>query len=224
VLVIGDSIAFTLGLPMMDDEERYGIQVGNGALLGCAFSTRGELNVNGTWEDPPAGCSTALSQWAQDAKAMHAHEVVVELGYRDEFDWRWNGKVVHLGQPAFDAYVQRQIDRYVQVLSSGGVKVTFLTVPFTHPPDQADGAPAPAASAARHTAINDLLADAARRHPSNVSVLDIDRTLSPDGHYDARVKGQLCRFDGIHVSVYCAKLVEPSVLGAVRKQLAGSGG
>jgi hypothetical protein len=224
VLVIGDSIAFTLGLPMMDDEDRYGLQVANGALLGCAFATRGQLNVNGTWEDPPAGCSTALSQWARDAKAMQAQEVVVELGYRDEFDWRWNGKVVHLGQPEFDAYMQRQIDRYVQVLTRGGVKVMFLTVPYTHPPDQADGAPAPAASLTRHAAINALLRDAAQRRPDSVSVLDIDRTLSPDGHYDARVKGQLCRFDGIHVSVYCAKLLEPSVLGEARKRLAGSAG
>jgi hypothetical protein len=53
-------------------------------------------------------------------------------------------------------------------------------------------------------------------------VLDIDRTLSPDGHYDARVKGQLCRFDGIHVSVFCAKLLEPSVLGEARKLLSAS--
>ena len=219
-LVIGDSIAFTLGLPMMDDEERYGVQVANAALLGCAFSTKGQLSVNGTWEDPPAGCATALSQWARDAKAMHAQEVVVELGYRDEFDWRWGSKVVHLGQPAFDAYVHRQIERYVQVLTRGGVKVLFLTVPYTHPPDQADGAPAPAASAARHTEINALLRGAARRHGNAVQVLDIDRTLSPDGHYDARVKGQLCRFDGIHVSVFCAKLVEPTVLGEARKLLA----
>jgi hypothetical protein len=53
-------------------------------------------------------------------------------------------------------------------------------------------------------------------------VLDIDRTVSPDGHYDARVKGQLCRFDGIHVSVFCAKLLEPSVLGEARKLLSAS--
>ncbi len=146
LLVIGDSLAFTLGAAMMDDEDRYGVQISNAALLGCAFSTKGQLDVNGTWEDPPAGCSTALQQWARDVKRVHAQEVVVELGYRDEFDWRWNGKVVHLGVPAFDAYLQRQIDRYVQVLGRGGVKVLFLSVPYTHPPDRADGTPAPAAS------------------------------------------------------------------------------
>ena len=219
-LVIGDSLAFTLGLPMMDDEQRYGIQISNGALLGCAFSTRGQLDVNGTWEDPPAGCDTALSQWARDVQRVHAQEVVVELGYRDEFDWRWDGRTVHLGMPAFDAYLQRQIDRYVQVLGRGGVKVLFLSVPYTHPPDRADGTPAPAASATRHAQINAMLQAEARRHPGTVEMLDVDKTVSPDNRYDARVKGQLCRFDGVHFSVYCAKLLEPTVLGEARKLLA----
>jgi peptidoglycan/LPS O-acetylase OafA/YrhL len=219
VMVIGDSLAFTLGLPMMDNETSYGVELANAALLGCAFSTKGQLDVNGTWESLPAGCSTALSRWAKDEKAVHAQEVVVELGYRDEFNWRWNGKVVHLGQPAFDAYVQRQIDRYVQVLGRGGVKLLFLTVPYTHPPDQSDGTPAPAASTSRHAEINSLLAAEARRHPGQVQVLDVDKTISPGNHYDAKVKGQLCRFDGIHFSVFCGKLLEPSVLGEARKLL-----
>ncbi len=219
VLVIGDSLAFTLGLPMMDDEDRYGVQISNAALLGCAFSTKGQLDVNGTWEDPPAGCTTALSQWAGDVERVHAQEVVVELGYRDEFDWRWDGKTVHLGMPAFDAYLRRQIDRYVQILGRGGVKVLFLSVPYTHPPDRADGTPAPAASATRHAQINAMLQAEARRHPGTVQVLDVDRTVSPDNRYDARVKGQLCRFDGIHFSVFCAKLLEPAVLGEARRQL-----
>jgi peptidoglycan/LPS O-acetylase OafA/YrhL len=220
VLVVGDSLAFTLGLPMMDDEDRYGVQIANAALLGCAFSTKGQLNVNGTWEDPPAGCTTALTQWENDAKRVHAQQVVVELGYRDEFDWRWGNKTVHLGMPSFDAYLQRQIDHFVSVLSRGGVKVLFLSVPYTHPPDRADGTPSPAASPARHAAINAMLDAEAKRRPGSVQVLDIDQTVSPDNRYDAKVKGQLCRFDGIHFSVFCAKLLEPTVLGEARKQLA----
>jgi hypothetical protein len=51
-------------------------------------------------------------------------------------------------------------------------------------------------------------------------MVDLDKTVSPDNRYDARVKGQLCRFDGIHFSVFCAKLLEPTVLGEVRRFLA----
>ncbi|HWE11095.1 MAG TPA: acyltransferase family protein [Solirubrobacteraceae bacterium] len=223
VMVIGDSLAFTIGLPMMDSEENYGVELANAARLGCAFATKGQLDVNGTFEDPPAGCSSALTEWAQEEKALQAQEVIIELGYRDEFDWRWNGKTVHLGQPAFDAYIQQQIARYVQVLGQRGVKILFLSVPYTHPPDQADGAPPPAASPARHALINAMLEKEARRHPSSVRVLDLDRTISPGSHYDARVDGQLCRFDGIHFSVFCSKLLEPSVLGEARRLLRAGG-
>jgi Acyltransferase family len=213
------SLAFTLGVPMMDNEQNYGVQLANAAKLGCAFTTTGQLDVNGTWESPPTGCPSALSQWARDEKKLRAQEVVVELGYRDEFNWRQNSKLVHLGQPAFDAQVQSRINRYVQVLGRGGVKILFLLVPFTHPPDESDGAPAPASSPARHSMINAMLTKETRLHPQTVQVLNLDTTVSPGDHYDPKVDGQLCRFDGIHFSVFCAKLVEPRVLGEARKLL-----
>jgi len=217
VLIVGDSLAFTLGVPWLGDEERYGIELADGAMLGCAFTTEGELDVGGTWQGQSAGCSTAPERWAQEARAIHAQAVVVELGYRDQFDWKINGHVVHLGQRAFDAYVQNQIDRFVQILGAGGRKILFLSVPYTDPPNLPDGSPAPAASPDRHALINSMLRAVARRHPSTVSVLDIDQTVSPEGHYDANVNGQLCRFDGVHFSAYCGDLLEPSVLGEVRK-------
>jgi peptidoglycan/LPS O-acetylase OafA/YrhL len=216
VLLIGDSLAFTLGVPWLGNEQSYGIQLTDAALLGCAFTTQGELNVAGTWEGQSEGCPDELEEWAKEERTLHPQAVVVELGYRDQFDWRINGKIVHLGQAAFDSYVQKQIDRMVQVLGANGTKILFLSVPYTHPPDLPDGSAAPAASPARHALINEMLASEARRH-ANVQVLDLDPTISPGGHYDANVNGQLCRFDGVHFTVYCSELLEPQVLGDVRK-------
>jgi peptidoglycan/LPS O-acetylase OafA/YrhL len=219
VLVVGDSLAFTLAVPMQDTEQEYGVELADAAILGCAFTTRGDLDVNGTWEPPPAGCNDELSTWKADAERLDAKEVVVEMGYRDEFNWRWNGKVVHLGDTEFDTYLQKQINHFVQSFTKSGIKVLFLSVPYTKPPDQANGAPAPAASPARHKLINMMLQQAADSDPSKVQVLSLDNTVSPGNHYDATVNGQLCRFDGIHFTIYCAKLVEPSVLGTVKKSL-----
>jgi hypothetical protein len=219
VLLVGDSLSFTLGVPWLHDEERYGIQLADAGILGCAFTTEGELNVAGTWEGQSAGCPNALERWAADKEAMHADAVVVELGYRDQFDWKINGSVVHLGQPGFDAYLQHQINRLVDVLGAGGTKVVLLSIPYSHPPDMRDGSPAPAASPARHALINSMLKAAARRHPRTIHFLDLDQTVSPGNRYDATVNGQLCRFDGVHFSAYCSELLEPRVLGEVRKLL-----
>jgi hypothetical protein len=219
VLLVGDSLAFTLGLGMLADEQRYGIELADAGVLGCAFTSVGELDVSSVWQGQSAGCPTALQTWAQEEQALHAQAVVVELGYRDQFDWRVNGRVVHLGQAAFEASVQRQIDEYVKVLGRGGTPILFLSVPWSKPPAQADGSPSPAASPARHKEINALLAAAAKRDPSHVQVLNIDSTVSPGNRYQAKVNGQLCRFDGVHFTLYCSELLEPSVLGTVRKMI-----
>ncbi len=218
VLIVGDSMAFTLGLPWLEDEQRYGVQLADAALLGCAFTTaRGELDVDGTWTAQSAGCTSELALWEREKEELHAKAVVVELGYRDQFNWKINGKVVHLGQPAFDAMVRKQIDQFVRVLGAGGTKLLFLSVPYTDPPNNPDGSAAPAADPARHQLINQMLDETAVAHPSTVQVLDLDKTVSPGDHYNATVNGQRCRFDGVHFSVYCAELVEPRVLGEVRK-------
>jgi peptidoglycan/LPS O-acetylase OafA/YrhL len=221
VLVVGDSLAYTLGVGLMQNEQRYGLELADAAVLGCAFTTQGDLQVGGTWEPQSAGCPTALTQWAQDAQAIQAKAVVVELGYRDQFDWRSGGKVEHLGQAAFDAYLRQQIDRYVQVLGAGGRKVLFLSVPWSKPPANRDGSASPAAAPARHAAINAMLKAAAQHHP-NVGVLDIDKVVSPANKYQGSVGGHLCRFDGIHFTLYCSELLQPDVLGEVR-QLIGVG-
>jgi hypothetical protein len=220
VLFIGDSLAFVLGTPMLGDEQRYGVELADTAIIGCAFSTRGQIvGVNGTAAAPDPGCGHALSSWQADEQRFHPSEVVVELGYRDEFDWLWQGRDVHLGQAAFDHYVQSQIDRYVTTLGRNGTKILLLSVPYTDPPAQANGAASPASSPARHTLINAMLARATRLDPGNAAVLDIDRTISPGGHYDATVDGEPCRLDGIHPDVFCTELLEPRVLTRARALL-----
>ena len=147
--MIGDSIAFTAGVPMLENENRYGVELANAAILGCAFGNRGQARCQRQLQG--ACPRSALTTWAAgNAPREHfsAQVVVVELGYRDEFNWNWNGHVVHLGQPAFDAYVQQRIDRFAQVLTNGGAQVLFLTVPFVQPPPLANGSPAPAGAPA----------------------------------------------------------------------------
>jgi peptidoglycan/LPS O-acetylase OafA/YrhL len=217
VMMIGDSLAFTAGVPMLNDENRYDVELANAAILGCAFGTRGEPNVNGTYKPLPSQCPNALNEWEHAARKFHAQVVAVELGYRDEFNWRWNGHVVHLGQRAFDSYVQHQIDHFAAVLTEHGARVLFLTVPYVQPPALPNGDPAPAAAVSRHQVIDSMLARAAAQEPAHVQVLNIDDTVSPGNHYDQTVNGQPCRFDGIHFTIYCASLLQPSVLGAAQK-------
>jgi hypothetical protein len=69
VLLIGDSIAFTADVPMLENENRYGAELATAPILGCAFGTRGELDLNGTYKPLPQQCPDDLSLWARDARA-----------------------------------------------------------------------------------------------------------------------------------------------------------
>ena len=111
---------------------------------------------------------TALQEWSQDEQKLHPQAVIVEFGYRDQFDWRLGSRMAHLGQAAYDAYLQRQIDEYVKVLGQSGTKILLLSVPWTQPPSLPDGAPAPAASPGSSRQINAMLRPAASRYPGQV--------------------------------------------------------
>jgi peptidoglycan/LPS O-acetylase OafA/YrhL len=220
-LVIGDSIAFTIGVPLLYSEPRYGMATADAAILGCSFATRGEIDVNGTWEAVPKGCPNEIAAWQAQATAFGASAVIFELGYRDEFNFRWNGQLMHLGDPAFDQYVEARIRQFISVLGENGRrKLLFLSVPFVSPPPQANGSPAPQASTARRDEINRLITEAAAADHHDAAVLHIDRWLAPQGHYSTDVNGQLCRFDGIHVTIYCGDLLAPHIFMAARALLA----
>jgi hypothetical protein len=222
-LVIGDSIAFTAGVPMLAQESHYDFELANAAILGCAFGAKGQIDLGGTYKSLPPQCPGSLGTWQRAERMFRPQVVIVELGYRDEFNWKWNGHVVHLGQPEFDAYVQQQVTHFVSVLTRGGERVLFLTVPYVQPPALPDGSAAPNGSTARHAIINSILESVAGNDPSQVGVLDIDKIVSPDNHYTDTVNDQPCRFDGIHFTPYCATLLEPKVLAAAHNLVKPAG-
>ena len=222
VLLIGDSIAFTLGMGFMESEQKYDIELANAAILGCAFNNKGDLNSRGNWEHQYPGCPNALNQWRRDEQRLHAQAVVVELGWRDEFDFRWNGHVVHIGQPRFDSYVRQRIDQYIHTLGRGGVPILFLSVPWGEPAPMPDGSPQPAQSAIRHIEINKMLAAAVTQNPGDAQLLDINNTIAPNNHYQASLHGNLCRFDGVHFTVYCSTLLRNVVLPRIDTMLFSS--
>jgi hypothetical protein len=196
----------------MESEQKYDIELANGAILGCAFNNKGDLNSQGNWEHQYPGCPNALEQWRRDEQRLHAQAVVIELGWRDEFDFRWNGRVVHIGQPGFDRYVRHRIDQYIRTLGRGGVPILFLSVPWGDPAPMPNGSPQPAQSATRHVEINKMLATAVAQNRGHAQLLDIDNTIAPHDHYQATLNGNLCRFDGVHVTVYCSTLLRNVVL------------
>jgi peptidoglycan/LPS O-acetylase OafA/YrhL len=219
VLFVGDSVAFTLAFGMLKGEQQYGVEIDGAPLEGCAFVDQGLIDLNDQYVGLPSDCASEYQQWASLMRQLHPSALVVEMGWRDSFDWEIGGKQENLGDPSFDSAVENGIAQLVAA-AGRGVPVLLLTVPWGSPGDEPDGSPLPQGTTARHDMINQLIAQAASRSAGQVRVLDIDEYVSPGNHFDREVNGQLCRFDGLHFTQYCAQLLEPYVLGTVRQMIA----
>ncbi|MBV8950935.1 MAG: acyltransferase, partial [Actinobacteria bacterium] len=78
---------------------------------------------------------------------------------------------------------------------------------------------------ARVQRFNQLLHQAAARHPSDTAVIDVNRVLCPSGRYQSTVSGKVVRWsDGVHVTAAGAAVVAPVLTnGLLRLADANSG-
>jgi peptidoglycan/LPS O-acetylase OafA/YrhL len=213
VLLVGDSIALTLGLGLIVEQRHYGVVVADDAVLGCAYSRLGwDVGRNAFWA-AYAPCRYWPRIFAADVAKVRPDVTLVEMGYWDCADRVVDGRVVHVGEPAYDAYLLGQIELLVRVLGAGGRPVVFLTIPVTDPAPGPGGVPSPMASSARHRLFDALIEQVARRHPGQVVVVHLDRYVSLDGRYAAVLDGRIIRWsDGIHFSYAGGELVAPHLL------------
>jgi len=199
-MVIGDSLALTLGIEIGLPQHRYGVYLLDQGRLGCGFTTDGTIDFGGTgFTSPPSYCTGEARFWRGVGALFHAQAIIVELGYWDEGQWDLGGSLEHLGEPGFDAEVKANMDSFVRNLATPGVPIIFLSVPWVNPPAWPNGASPPQASASRHRVINALLASLPQAFPGEAYYFNIAPYVTPGNRFDASVDGQICRTsDGIH--------------------------
>jgi hypothetical protein len=219
VLLIGDSIALTLGFGLGTGEEKYGVVLTDSAISGCGW-------INGPSHVIPSGaiarenppCAKAFSTWEHEESRLDPQAVVIELGHWDCFDLVSNGHTSHIGQAAVDGRLVAAMSRLLKALTAKGVPVILLTVPVLSRLDL--GHPDPAADPLRRSAINGLLAKVAKTIPE-VHIFDINPIIAPGGRYAAEINGRACRTpDGVHIAEYCGVLVQKKLLPYIRQVIA----
>ncbi|MGD0391889.1 MAG: acyltransferase family protein [Acidimicrobiales bacterium] len=133
VLLVGDSMAGTLGVGLAAEAPRYGLQFMNDGTPQCSLSMDQEFQV--LWyrlaPAPPCkpGDPDALFQrWRQIVDAYNP-DVVVYLGRGEQFDQEVGGRWGHLGQRWFDEWVASRFRQAVGVLGSSGAAVVLMLPP-----------------------------------------------------------------------------------------------
>lgn len=207
VLLVGDSLAGSLGVGLALEARPYGVQVVNEGSPSCSVSMQGEIQVLWYTVAPGPPCDiggnadSLLSTWRQWVDAYNP-DVVVYLARGETFNQQVDGAWQNLGQPAFDSYVTSRFNSAAEVLGSRGAAVVFLTVPYFDSGVSGAGTPWPEDNPLRVDIDNAIMRGAAAAASGgNVYVFDLNTLVSPGGHYSPTVGSFNVRCgDGVHFS------------------------
>jgi peptidoglycan/LPS O-acetylase OafA/YrhL len=217
ILLVGDSLAGSLGVGLSSVAGRFGTEIINRGSPGCSLVEGAQVRV--LWyTDPPgnpcrSGDAGGLLQTYRSWVAGYDPDVVVYLARSDTLDTKLQGTWLHLGQPALDRWAEARFQAAVPVLASEGARVVFLTSPFYDSGEQGNGQPWPENAPSRVTTDNRLLTEAAQRFPGQSALFDLGDLLSRAGHYAANVDGTPVRCqDGVHLTVAGGRWVAARLL------------
>jgi hypothetical protein len=111
----------------------------------------------------------------------------------------WNGRWTDILDPAFAAYVRQQLQRAVDVGSSGGAPVVLFTAPCYDSGEQFDGAPWPEDQPDRLNAYNALVRGVVAANPQRATLINLDGVVCPGGTFVTQIDGVTVRApDGVH--------------------------
>ncbi len=202
-LLIGDSMALTLGEGVSRSSTSWGVDVTNAGAVGCDLDPQSTVNVMGTVSKAAQGCPEWRATWARSVAAINPDVVVVLLGRWEEIDRLYDGRWTSVGQPAFDAHLRSELGQIVSICSARGAEVVFLTLPYiAQTTVQPDGAPWDMNLPSRTNAYNSDVRSVVAAHKSESAIVNLNQMLDPQGHYVSYIDGIRVRSsDNEHISV-----------------------
>jgi hypothetical protein len=227
VLLVGDSLALTLGIGLQgaltNDPKAYGhLRLFNQGIPGCGVADGTTGIEQGTTfivpppctshpqsaNCPPGGvfgpnqnvpCQSWAAAWADWVRQMKPNVVVLLAGGNEVKDRLYNGVMTSILNPTFAAYVESQLEKAVRVATARGALMVLMTKPCQSTGTQPNGDPWPEDSSARLAVYNSLLRKVAAKHPNTVYLQDLNAEVCPGGSYAEDLKGVPVRqADGLH--------------------------
>jgi peptidoglycan/LPS O-acetylase OafA/YrhL len=223
VMMLGDSMMWTLADYLDNWGPHYGLDMNNGAIIGCGLvaSMQGEQHgiASGRYNDCLLrydGYFPLRRIWAQSIAAWHPDVVVVLAGRWEAQNLQIRGQWLNITQAAFRQRVTRSLGFIAADAAVVHAKLVYLTAPCIWDGEQLDGAPWPEDDPARFALYNHLL-----RHDAKLfhaDVFDFQRLVCPSGAMQYRVHGYLLRTaDGVHFQADAAPYIAPRLLPFLRR-------
>ena len=215
VLVVGDSVAKTLADRLARPARRAGLELVNRGVLGCGVVRGGPYRYFGKELVAPKPCEAWPQQWAAHIGRDDPDVVLLTIGRWEVMDRFHAGRWTRLGDPAFDRYLEQEVEEAVRILAARDAVVVVTTAPYFLRGERPDGGTWPEDDPARVDRFNAILRRVAARHPNDVAVLDLNAQTSRGGRYTPVIDGVSLRFDGVHFSPEGSRWLAPWLFGAL---------
>lgn len=208
VLLVGDSLAGSLGVGLGDLAGAYNVRFANAGMPGCSLSMDGYIQLTYFIDAPGWPCvkgdpSHLLSTWQRWVDAFRP-DVVLYVARGDLLDQEVKGRWTYVGHRYFNSWFLSRLRAGISVLSSRGAKVVLMTVPVS---SQNTLRARPEDSPRRVWRDARLLRVSAVGH-GDVSVYDLSALLTPRLTYRSSAQGIPLRcVDGVHVTAEAGMIV-----------------
>jgi peptidoglycan/LPS O-acetylase OafA/YrhL len=213
VAVFGDSVAWTL---MRYLPPTPGLSLTNYTTIGCGVARGGPYRYAGETLNQKPECDAWPSRWSQRINHDRPDVVLLIIGRWEVVDRVNEGDWTHIGGDAYDAYLRAELQRALDILTSTGARVVVTTEPYNRRGERADGSLYPEDQPVRADRWNTLLRSVIGNRP-DVTVLDLNKKLSPDGYYTNKVDGIKMRMDGVHPTPEAVKWLTPWLTDALKR-------
>jgi peptidoglycan/LPS O-acetylase OafA/YrhL len=216
VLLVGDSMAGSLGASIAPEAGRFGVEIINEGHPGCGASSDAKFRFLLYIDSPDKPCelgqpNALIDQWKIWVDEYRP-QVVVYLARVDLMNQDLDGSWTWIGQSSFDRFYSDQLRKGVAVLGSEGARVVVMTAPYSDSTIQAGGVSVPEDQPDRVKIDDQILKDVASS-ASGVVVYPLGRLVTPQGRYQQDLDGVDVRCeDGVHFSAVAGQVLAPDIL------------
>jgi hypothetical protein len=223
-LILGDSVALTLGSVAFSQAD-YHLQIVDEGIIGCGVvqvTTYWGVDQTGQYAehsgvgpcspDPAASncdffravpripCLPWTVAWKRWLLEVKPNVVVLLAGRWETMDELFRGRRTNITDPAYAAYVKRQLELAVRLGTSTGARMILATTPCFDPGELPNGAALADGSPPRVATFNRLLREVAGQHANQVVVQDLNALVCPNGAFVSTINGVPIRNpDGVHL-------------------------
>jgi peptidoglycan/LPS O-acetylase OafA/YrhL len=195
ITFFGDSVSWTLGTYL---PEQPGLWVSVRSVQGCGIARLPDIIQLGEGHTNYPGCPTWDARWRYGVDTDDPDVAVILLDRWELMDRKLDGVYQHVGEPEFDAYLTMELELAVGIAGSHGAQVVLLTAPYTRRAERPNGDLYDEDQPERVDAWNRILRTVAQLHPTQVTVLDLNKRVCPQGEFTWTIGRLRIRSDGLH--------------------------